>query len=118
MTITTLIPSLPEPVEASATQDLTSSVPYYQSENPPFVAAEHYGEAQATDEESRYPPAAPAVSSVAATHTIVPSTTAEVNTPPEQSDNRMLMKRRILSVFILIFVVIFFLVNRSTFMDE
>jgi hypothetical protein len=100
--------SPPEPVE-SPTQDLTSSVPYYENENPPAAAASNYGEAQATDEESPYLSAAQADSSLTATHTIVPSAAVEAHTPPAQSD---IMRRRLLMVFGVIFAIGYFLVNR------
>jgi hypothetical protein len=105
------IPLAPEPVESSPTQDLASSVPYYENENQPSVAALSYGEAQVMDEESRYASPAQPGSSLTATHTIVPSTTAEVHTPPEQSPSD-LMRKRLLMVFGGLFAIGFFLVNR------
>jgi hypothetical protein len=111
------IPSLPEPVK-SPTQDVSSSVPFYDSENPPFVDAESYGEAQAnqatTVEESQYATAAPVGSIVTATPTVAVLTT-EAQTPGQSSDDMVRKRRRILQCIGVFVVLGFFLVNRQFF---
>jgi hypothetical protein len=99
--------SVPEPVESSP-QDSTSPAEYYDSENPPFVAAEsYYGEEQATP--------TPVVLSTTAQVTSAPvaGQSGTSAPPPGQSDRAMLMRKRIIMCISVLVGVGFIVVNRS-----
>ena len=102
--------SVPEPVE-SPPQNLTSPAGYYDSENPPFVAAEnYYGEQQATPT-----PVALSTSAQVVTSAPVTGQSGTIAPPSGQSNDAMLFRKRLLIGVGTFFAVGFFFVNRFFF---